>query len=29
LDPSAGGNPIPVDAQALEHVFRNAVNGTL
>ena len=29
LDPSAGGNPIPVDASALEGVFRNAVNGNL
>ena len=26
-DPSAGGNPIPVDAAALEAVFRGAVTG--
>ena len=28
-DPSAGGNPCPVDAPALERVFRLAVAGTL
>jgi alcohol dehydrogenase class IV len=28
-DPSAGGNPCPVDAPALEHIFRRAVAGTL
>ena len=29
LDPSAGGNPIPVDAAQLEHIFRAAVEGRL
>jgi alcohol dehydrogenase len=29
LDPSAGGNPLPVDAAALEKIFRAAVAGTL
>jgi len=29
LDPSAGGNPIPVDAATLERVFRSAVDGSL
>ncbi len=29
IDPSAGGNPIPVDAAQLEHIFRAAVEGTL
>jgi alcohol dehydrogenase class IV len=29
LDPSAGGNPIPVDAAALERVFRGAVVGQM
>jgi alcohol dehydrogenase class IV len=29
LDPSAGGNPIPVDAAILEHIFRAAVEGKL
>jgi len=29
LDPSAGGNPIPVDAAALEAIFRAAVAGQL
>jgi alcohol dehydrogenase class IV len=29
LDPSAGGNPIPVDAAALERIFRAAVAGDL
>jgi alcohol dehydrogenase class IV len=29
IDPSAGGNPIPVDAAQLEHIFRAAVQGTL
>jgi hypothetical protein len=29
IDPSAGGNPIPVDAAALERIFRAAVDGTL
>jgi alcohol dehydrogenase class IV len=29
LDPSAGGNPIPVDAVALERIFRSAVDGSL
>ncbi|MBL8833441.1 MAG: alcohol dehydrogenase, partial [Rhodospirillales bacterium] len=28
-DPSAGGNPCPVDAAALESVFRKAVAGDL
>jgi alcohol dehydrogenase class IV len=28
-DPSAGGNPIPVDAAALERIFRAAVTGQL
>jgi alcohol dehydrogenase class IV len=28
-DPSAGGNPIPVDAAALENFFRAAVAGDL
>lgn len=28
-DPSAGGNPMPVDAAALEEVFRKAVAGDL
>lgn len=28
-DPSAGGNPIPVDAAALERIFRAAVAGDL
>ena len=28
IDPSAGGNPIPVDAAALEKIFRAAVAGT-
>jgi alcohol dehydrogenase class IV len=28
-DPSAGGNPIPVDAAMLERVFRAAVDGNL
>ncbi len=28
-DPSAGGNPIPVDAKALEGIFRAAVAGQL
>ena len=27
IDPSAGGNPIPVDAAQLEHIFRAAVDG--
>ncbi len=29
IDPSAGGNPIPVDAAALEDIFRAAVEGSL
>jgi alcohol dehydrogenase class IV len=29
IDPSAGGNPVPVDAAMLEHIFRAAVNGRL
>ncbi len=29
IDPSAGGNPIPVDAGQLEHIFRAAVGGKL
>src|SRR5450755_4494638 len=29
IDPSAGGNPIPVDAAQLEHIFRAAVAGQL
>jgi hypothetical protein len=29
IDPSAGGNPIPVDAAQLEHIFRAAVNGRI
>ena len=29
IDPSAGGNPIPVDAAALERIFRAAVGGEL
>src|SRR5450755_205483 len=29
LDPSAGGNPIPVDAASHERIFRAAVAGTL
>ena len=29
LDPSAGGNPLPVDAAALEKIFRAAVAGQL
>jgi len=29
LDPSAAGNPIPVDAVALERIFRTAVQGKL
>ena len=29
LDPSAGGNPIPVSAAHLEHIFRAAVAGNL
>ena len=29
IDPSAGGNPIPVDAAALERIFRAAVSGRL
>ena len=29
LDPSAGGNPIPVSAQQLERIFRAAVHGRL
>jgi alcohol dehydrogenase class IV len=28
-DPSASGNPIPVDAAALERIFRAAVAGDL
>ena len=29
IDPSAGGNPIPVDAFTLERIFRSAVKGDL
>jgi alcohol dehydrogenase class IV len=29
VDPSAGGNPIPVDAAQLERIFRAAVDGSL
>jgi alcohol dehydrogenase class IV len=29
IDPSAGGNPIPIDAAQLEHLFRAAVAGQL
>jgi alcohol dehydrogenase class IV len=29
IDPSAGGNPIPVDAAVLERIFRAAVDGSL
>ena len=29
IDPSAGGNPIPVDAPTLERIFRAAVKGDL
>jgi alcohol dehydrogenase class IV len=29
IDPSAGGNPIPVNAAQLEHIFRAAVDGQL
>jgi alcohol dehydrogenase class IV len=29
LDPSAAGNPIPVNAAQLEHIFRAAVDGRL
>jgi alcohol dehydrogenase class IV len=29
IDPSAGGNPIPVDAAVLERIFRAAVDGEL
>jgi alcohol dehydrogenase class IV len=29
IDPSAGGNPIPVDAPTLERIFRSAVEGNL
>jgi alcohol dehydrogenase class IV len=29
IDPSAGGNPIPVNAAQLEHIFRAAVDGSL
>ncbi len=29
IDPSAGGNPIPVNAAQLEHIFRAAVEGRL
>ncbi len=29
IDPSAGGNPVPVDAFTLERIFRSAVKGDL
>jgi len=29
IDPSAGGNPVPVNAAQLEHIFRAAVEGKL
>jgi alcohol dehydrogenase len=29
IDPSAGGNPVPLDAPTLERIFRAAVGGRL
>jgi hypothetical protein len=29
IDPSAGGNPVPVDAEILTRIFRSAVKGDL
>ena len=29
IDPSAGGNPVPVNAAQLEHIFRAAVEGRM
>ena len=29
LDPSAGGNPVALDARSLERIFRAAVAGDL
>ena len=29
LDPSAGGNPIPMDAETYARIFRSAVKGDL
>jgi alcohol dehydrogenase class IV len=29
LDPSAGGNPVPVTPAQFEHIFRAAVHGKL
>jgi alcohol dehydrogenase class IV len=29
VDPSAGGNPVPVNAAQLEHIFRAAVEGNI
>jgi alcohol dehydrogenase len=29
IDPSAGGNPIPVDAATFARIFRSAVKGDL
>jgi alcohol dehydrogenase class IV len=29
IDPSAGGNPVPVNAAQLEHIFRAAVEGRI
>jgi alcohol dehydrogenase class IV len=29
IDPSAGGNPLPINAAQLEHIFRAAVHGKL
>jgi alcohol dehydrogenase class IV len=29
IDPSAGGNPVPVNAEQLEHIFRAAVEGRM
>jgi alcohol dehydrogenase class IV len=29
IDPSAAGNPIPVNAAQLEHIFRAAVDGQI
>jgi alcohol dehydrogenase class IV len=28
-DPSAGGNPVPLDVPKLAHLFRNAATGAL
>jgi hypothetical protein len=29
VDPSAGGNPVPIDAATFERIFRSAVSGDL